>query len=314
MRISVFGLGYVGLTFGVCLASRGFEVTGVDVDKNRVEAVNGGEPPFYEPGLSELLREALGKGFFRATTDARDAVLASDASFICVGTPSAPDGSADLKYVEAAARAVGKALRGKEKWHLVVVRSTVPPGTTGGLVKRALEEESGKRAGEGFGLCANPEFTKEGSAVNDTFNPDRIVIGELDERSGSTLESLYREFHGGNPPPIVRTSLVNAELIKYASNAFLAMKVSFINEIANIAQRVPGADVEVIAKGIGFDKRIGPLFLRAGLGFGGSCFPKDLRALIRFSESVNYEPKILKAVLEVSERQLYRRSSSRKRS
>ena len=306
MKISIFGLGYVGLTLGACLASRGFEVTGVDVDKNRVEVVNRGEPPFYEPGLSELLRETLEKGLFRATTDAHEAVLASDISFICVGTPSAPDGSADLRYVEEAARAIGKALKGKEKWHLVAVRSTVPPGTTGGLVKRALEEESGKRAGEGFGLCANPEFTKEGSAVNDTFNPDRIVIGELDERSGSTLESLYREFHGGNPPPTVRTSLVNAELIKYASNAFLATKVSFINEIANIAQRVPGADVEVIAKGIGFDKRIGPLFLRAGLGFGGSCFPKDLRALIRFSESVNYEPKILKAVLEVNERQPYR--------
>jgi UDPglucose 6-dehydrogenase len=306
VKVSIFGLGYVGLTFGVCLASRGFEVIGVDVESSKVEAVNRGEAPFYEPGLSELLRDALERGLFRATIDAREAVLASDITFICVGTPSLPDGSVDLKYVESAARAVGRALRGKEGWHLVAIRSTVPPGTCGGLVKKTLEEESGKRAGEGFGLCANPEFTKEGSAVNDTFNPDRIVIGELDERSGSTLESLYREFHGGNPPPIVRTSLVNAELIKYASNAFLAMKVSFINEIANIAQRIPGADIEVVARGIGFDKRIGPLFLRAGLGFGGSCFPKDLRALIRFSESVNYEPKILKAVLEVNERQPYK--------
>ncbi|MCC6052158.1 MAG: UDP-glucose/GDP-mannose dehydrogenase family protein [Fervidicoccaceae archaeon] len=243
---------------------------------------------------------------FRATTDSYEVVLSSDISFICVGTPSRPDGSADLSYVESAARSIGRALRDKKGWHLVVVRSTVPPGTTGGIVRRIIEEESGKRAGVDFGLCMNPEFTREGSAVEDTFTPDRIVIGELDERSGAFLEKLYRDFHGSNMPPIIRTSLTNAELIKYASNAFLAMKVSFINEIANIAQRVPEADVEIIARGIGLDKRIGPLFLRAGLGFGGSCFPKDLRALIRFSESVGYEPKIIRAVMEVNESQPYR--------
>ena len=306
MRVSIFGLGYVGLTFGVCLAKRGYEVVGVDVDENRVAMVNRGEAPFYEPGLEELLREAVENRLFRATTDSYEVVLSSDISFICVGTPSRPDGSADLSYVESAARSIGRALRDKKGWHLVVVRSTVPPGTTGGIVRRIIEEESGKRAGVDFGLCMNPEFTREGSAVEDTFTPDRIVIGELDERSGAFLEKLYRDFHGSNMPPIIRTSLTNAELIKYASNAFLAMKVSFINEIANIAQRVPEADVEIIARGIGLDKRIGPLFLRAGLGFGGSCFPKDLRALIRFSESVGYEPKIIRAVMEVNESQPYR--------
>jgi UDPglucose 6-dehydrogenase len=305
VKVSIFGLGYVGLTFGVCLAKKGFEVIGVDVDADRVSMVNSGETPFYEPGVDELLREALEKGLFRATTDSYDAVLSSDVSFICVGTPSRPDGSADLTYVESAARSIGQALRDKKGWHLVVVRSTVPPGTTGGIVRRIIEEESSKRAGADFGLCMNPEFTKEGSAVEDTFTPDRIVIGELDERSGAFLEKLYRDFHGSNMPPIIRTSLTNAELIKYASNAFLAMKVSFINEIANIAQKVPEADVEIIARGIGLDKRIGPHFLRAGLGFGGSCFPKDLRALIRFSEGVGYEPKILRAVMEVNESQPY---------
>jgi nucleotide sugar dehydrogenase len=306
VKISIFGLGYVGLTFGVCLAKKGFEVIGVDVDTTRVDTVNKGEVPFYEPGLSELLHEAAEKGVFKATTDAHNAVLASDATFICVGTPSLPDGSADLSYVVSATRDIGKAIREKDKWHLVAVRSTVPPGTTGGLVRRIIEGESGKHAGEGFGLCMNPEFTKEGSAVEDTFSPDRIVIGEFDERSGAFLENLYREFHGTNTPPIIRTSLSNAELIKYASNAFLAMKVSFINEIANIAQHVPGADVETIARAIGLDKRIGPLFLRAGLGFGGSCFPKDLRALIKFSEGVGYEPRILKAEIEVNESQPYK--------
>jgi UDPglucose 6-dehydrogenase len=306
MRVSIFGLGYVGLTFGVCLGKKGFKVLGVDVDENKVAMVNRGEAPFYEPGLGELLRETVENGLFRATTDSYEDVLSSEVSFICVGTPSLPDGSADLSYLESAARSIGRALRDKKGWHLVVVRSTVPPGTTGGIVKRILEEESGKRAGADFGLCMNPEFTREGSAVEDTFSPDRIVIGELDERSGAFLEKLYRDFHGSNIPPIIKTSLSNAELIKYASNAFLAMKVSFINEIANIAQRVPGADVEIVARGIGLDKRIGPLFLRAGLGFGGSCFPKDLRALIKFSESVGYEPKICRAVMEVNESQPYK--------
>jgi UDPglucose 6-dehydrogenase len=306
LKISIFGLGYVGLTFGVCLASRGFEVIGVDVDIDKVNIINRGEVPFYEPGLGELLQGTLDKGLFYATTDVHDAVLDSDIIFICVGTPSLPDGSADLRYVESVVKSVGRILGEKKGWHLIVVRSTVPPGTTGGLVKRLLEKESRKRAGEGFGLCMNPEFTKEGSAVEDTFSPDRIVIGEFDERSGAFLENLYREFHGTNTPPIIRTSLSNAELIKYASNAFLAMKVSFINEIANIAQRVPDADVETIARAIGLDKRIGPLFLRAGLGFGGSCFPKDLRALIRFSEGMQYKPRILKAVIEVNESQPYK--------
>jgi len=194
-------------------------------------------------------------------------------------------------------------LRVKDEYHLVVLRSTVVPGTTENVVKPIVEVRSGKRCGEGWGLCFNPEFLSEGSAVEDTFNPDRIVIGECDERSGDVLESLYKEFYAEKMPPLLRTSPVNAELIKYANNAFLAMKVSFINTIANICERIPGADVTVVAKGIGLDKRIGSLFLNAGLGYGGSCLPKDLRALIQHSRSLGYEPKLLEAVKEVNDGQ-----------
>jgi len=184
-----------------------------------------------------------------------------------------------------------------------VVKSTVIPGTTENIVKPILEESSGKRCGTDFGLCMNPEFLREGSALHDTFNPDRIVIGEYDKKSGDILEALYREFYAEKMPPIIRTTPVNAELIKYANNAFLATKISFINTIANICDRIPGADVTVVAKGIGLDKRIGPLFLNAGLGYGGSCLPKDLRALIQYSKNLGYEPKLLEAVESVNNSQ-----------
>jgi len=305
-KVSVFGLGYVGLTFSVCLASRGFEVIGVDVDLERVKLVSEGVPPFYEPDLEAYLRRALSSRLLSCTTDYFEAVLNSDVSFICVGTPAKGDGSVDLSYVESASRGIGHALKEKEDSHLIVVRSTVPPGTCEGVVKRVIETASGKRCGADFGLCMNPEFLREGSAIRDFFNPDRIIIGEYDAKSGDLLENFYRSFHGDSAPPILRTSLANAELIKYANNAFLAMKVSFINEIANICQVTPGADVTVIAEALGLDHRISPEFLKAGLGWGGSCLPKDLKELIRYAESRDYDPALLRAVYEVNEFQPYK--------
>ena len=287
----------------MCLASRGFEVV---VDEDKVDAINNGRSPFYEPGVDELLLKALKGGVFYATTDYREAVSGSDVSFVCVGTPSLPDGSADLEYVRSASRMIGEVLRDKGSWHLVVVRSTVPPGTCDNVVKPLLEEFSGKCAGDGFGLCMNPEFLREGSAVNDIFNADRVVIGEFDRRSGDVLEELYKKFYGDSLPPVIRTNLVNAELIKYANNAFLATKISFINTIANICERLPGADVNIVARAIGLDPRISPLFLRAGVGFGGSCFPKDVKALIARARGLGYDANLLRAVLEVNAVQPYR--------
>jgi len=197
-------------------------------------------------------------------------------------------------------------LNKKDAYHLVVVKSTVVPGTTENMVKPSIEKNSGKCCGVDFGLCMNPEFLREGAALYDTLHPDRVIIGEHDEKSGDILESLYRDFLGEETPPMIRTNLPTAELIKYANNAFLATKISFINAIANICEKIPEADVTVVAKGVGLDKRVSPLFLRAGLGYGGSCFPKDVKALISFSKSLGYSPVLFKAVENVNNVQPYR--------
>jgi len=302
-RLSFFGLGYVGLTTAACFASKGFQVICFDVDKAKVNAVNRGELPFHEPGLDKLTKSSVNRGLLKATSDFKEAILKSDITFITVGTPSKEDGSIDLTYIREASKMIGRALKTKSDWHLVVVKSTVIPTTTEKMVKPIIEQESGKICGRDFGLCMNPEFLREGSAVEDTFNPDRIVIGEYDERSGERLVKLYQEFYGENTPPIIRTSLVNAELIKYVSNAFLAMKVSFINMVANLCERIPGADVEVVARGIGMDKRIGPYFLKAGLGFGGSCFPKDLKALLAYARKIGVDLPLVEMTLKINEDQ-----------
>lgn len=305
-NVSVFGLGYVGLTFAVCLASKGFNVIGVDVDKSKINLISNGKTPFHEPGLNELLDEVLRNGNFRCTDDYWTAITESSISFICVGTPSKPDGSIDLKYVKNVSTDVGTVLKYKDMYHLIVVRSTVTPGTTRNLVRKVIEHLSGKKCGFHFGLCMNPEFLREGSAVHDIFHSDRVIIGEFDSKSGDLLESFYSNFYGSHTPPILRTSLENAELIKYANNAFLAMKISFINELANICEYIGNTDVKVIAKGIGLDHRVNPRFLNAGLGWGGSCFPKDVQALISFAKNLNYDPILLNAVKKVNDLQPYR--------
>ncbi|MEM0457230.1 MAG: UDP-glucose/GDP-mannose dehydrogenase family protein [Nitrososphaerota archaeon] len=304
-KICIIGSGYVGLTMAACFASRGIKVTCVDIDKERIEKIKKGEPPIHEPGLKEILAKVTSDGRLKVTEDYAEGMKDTEFSFICVGTPSKPDGSIDLSYVTSAAEAVGKNLRLASKNHLVVVKSTVVPGTTSRIVAPILESSSGMKIGRDFGLVFNPEFLREGSAVEDTFNPDRIIIGEHDEGSGKKLLALYKEFYNNLLPPYIITNTVNAELIKYANNAFLATKISFINEIANICQRIPGADVEIIAKGIGLDKRIGPLFLKAGLGYAGPCLPKDLSALISHAQSLGYDPLLLRAVQHANENQPY---------
>ncbi|MBC7091572.1 MAG: UDP-glucose/GDP-mannose dehydrogenase family protein, partial [Nitrososphaeria archaeon] len=306
VSLSFFGLGYVGLTTAACFASKGFKVVCFDVDESKVEAVNGGRIPFFEPKLEELLKYSVERGLLKATKDYREAVLDSSITFVTVGTPAKDDGSIDLTYVRDASRMVGESLRFKDRWHLIVVKSTVVPETTENLVCETVEEFSGKIVGKDFGLCMNPEFLREGNAVEDTFKPDRIIIGEIDKRSGDVLEELYRRFYENSMPPVIRTTPVNAELIKYANNAFLAMKVSFINMVANLCQKLPGSDVEVIAEGIGLDKRIGQLFLKAGIGWGGSCWPKDLKALYNFSIKNGVELPLVEATLKVNETQAYK--------
>jgi UDPglucose 6-dehydrogenase len=292
MRISIIGLGYVGLVTGVCLAKLGNEISFIEINSDKVEAVNKGSAPFYEEGMEEMLREVD----FQAATDYTQAQK-SELIFICVGTASGYDGSLSLEQVNSAAEQLTDVLKKKANYCVVCVKSTVPPGTTEEVVIPVLER-SGKRAGADFGVCMNPEFLREGKALHDFMNPARIIIGEYDTRSGDRLAELYKDFRA----PTLRTSPRAAEMIKLASNAFLATKISYINEIGNICKKF-GIDVYEVAKAMGFDDRIGSKFLNAGLGFGGSCLPKDLRGLIARAKEVGYQAKILEEVLNVNDEQ-----------
>ncbi len=301
-RISVFGLGYVGTVTAACFAYKGFNVVAFDVDKGKVESLNQARSFIYEPELDEIIKQAVSSGSLKATYNPNYAIMNSDITFITVGTPQKVDGKIDLRYVEDASRMIGKALKDKDDWHLVVVKSTVIPGTTNNVVKKNIEEVSGKTCDREFGICFNPEFLREGAAVHDMFYPDRLIIGGS-EKSSSYLLNLYNMFYGEKMPETIITNAENAELIKYANNAFLAMKVSFINMIARICQKIPKGDVEVVAKGIGLDKRIGSLFLKAGAGWGGSCWPKDLSALKKFAEEIGLELPLVDATIEINKTQ-----------
>ena len=305
-NISIVGTGYVGLCTAVGFASKGYKVVASTHDSEKAELINKGIPPFFEYGLQELLQKVVEEGYLKCVLDREEAVLNTGITIISVSTPSQPDGSIDLRFIESSAREIGEALNKKDTYHLVVVKSTVVPGNTENVVKPAVEKSSGKRCGIDFGLCMNPEFLREGSALYDTLHPDRVIIGEYDEKSGDVLESLYRDFFGEETPPTIRTNLPTAELIKYANNAFLATKISFINTMANICEKISGADVTAVAEGVGLDKRISPLFLNAGLGYGGSCFPKDVKALIAFSRGLGYSPLLFNAVEDVNAVQPYR--------
>lgn len=297
INITVVGTGYVGLVTGACLADFGNRVICVDNDKRKLETLGRNEIPFYEPGLSELVKMNRERGRLSFTSDLATAVKDSDVVFIAVGTPPDEQGNADLKYVREVAAAIAAHMDG---YTVVVTKSTVPTGT-GNLVASIIRD---RRPDAEFDVVSNPEFLREGSAIGDFMRPDRVVIGASSERAMDLMEKIYRPLYLLKTP-IVRTTVTNAEMIKYASNAFLAMKISYINEVANLCDLV-GADVTVIARAMGLDGRISPKFLHAGPGYGGSCFPKDTLALMRIAEKAGYEFKILKSVVAVNQEQQLR--------
>jgi UDPglucose 6-dehydrogenase len=298
MKITIYGAGYVGLVSGSCLADVGNEVLCVDVNAERVVSLNAGEVPIFEPGLSGIIKRNLESGRLRFTTDAAEAVAHGELQFVAVGTPPAADGSADLKYVLEVARTIGRHMAG----HRVVVnKSTVPVGTAD-QVSAAIADELKQRGEEiPYSVASNPEFLKEGDAVSDFMKPDRIVIGTADPRAENLLRELYAPFNR-NHDRVFAMDVRSAELTKYAANAMLATKISFMNEMANIAECV-GADIEHVRLGIGSDSRIGYSFIYPGCGYGGSCFPKDVRAVEQTARAHGYTPRILPAVDAANEAQ-----------
>lgn len=298
MNICVIGAGYVGLVAGTCFADSGNDVICVDIDSKKIEKLNKGEIPIYEPGLEELVKRNAKDGRLQFTTDLADAVKKSLVCFIAVGTPPGEDGSADLKYVLEAARGIARAMDG---YRLVVDKSTVPVGTVD-KVKTAIKEEIAKRGKDyEFDVVSNPEFLKEGAAIDDFMKPDRVVIGADSEKAKEIMRELYEPFVRTGKP-ILFMDVKSAEVTKYAANAMLATKISFINEVANLCEIV-GADINNVRKGIGHDRRIGFEFLFPGVGYGGSCFPKDVQAIIKSAGEYGYDMKILKSVEDVNCRQ-----------
>ncbi|EXX87529.1 UDP-glucose 6-dehydrogenase [Paenibacillus darwinianus] len=292
MKITVIGTGYVGLVSGICYAELGHDVYCVDKDAAKINTLQSGGIPIYEPGLQRLSLKNMDAGRLRFTTALAEAMPEADIVIMAVGTPSLPSGEADMSYIEAAASEVGAAMNG---YKVICVKSTVPVGTNERVGRIVRERYDGP-----FDTASLPEFLREGTAVRDTLHPDRIVIGTDGSRAARILSDLHRPLTN----QIVLTDIRSAEMIKYASNAFLATKISFINEIANICEKV-GADVIEVAKGMGLDNRIGGSFLRAGIGYGGSCFPKDTKALIQIAGNVEYDFKLLKSVVEVNKQQRF---------
>jgi UDPglucose 6-dehydrogenase len=296
MEISIIGTGYVGLTTGIALAELGNKVILVDVIPEKLEAINNGRAPFYEPDVDDLLKKHVSNGSITTTLDGEKAVKDTSVTFISVGTPSNEDGSMDDRYIRSASETIGRALKDKDEFHVVAMKSTVVPGTTMGVVRDTLERSSGKIAGEDLGIAMCPEFLREGAAMYDSMNPDRVVIGCIDDRSYEILHGLFLPLDS----KILRTSPASAEMIKYASNSLLATKISFANEISRICEKV-GVDVYDIMEGVGMDFRISPHFLRAGAGFGGSCFPKDVNALMDLAKQLDLSTPILDGVMKNNE-------------
>lgn len=292
MKITVVGTGYVGLVTGVCFAEVGYKVKCFDIDENKIATLSEGKSPIYEPGLEAMLQKNLAAGRLHFTADVKTAYKNADYIFIAVGTPENEDGSANLDYLEAAVTEIADNL---VQDAIIVIKSTVPVGTNervAALLKERLPQEVQAA------VVSNPEFLREGSGILDTFHADRIVIGADDREAGSEVARIYEPFG----LPVVQTDVRSAELIKYASNAFLATKISFINEVANLCEHT-GGNIEDVAKGMGMDQRIGSQFLKAGIGYGGSCFPKDTKALEKLTEYYQYDFKILRSVIEVNSRQ-----------
>ncbi len=298
MKVTVIGGGYVGLVTGACFSHLGNEVLIVEKVPEKVEQLRQGKSPIYEPGLDELLKEGIEKGTLLFTTDIKEGVDFSEVIFICVGTPSLPDGSADLSQVEEVARLTAKNMN---SYKLLIEKSTVPVNTHQ-LVKKTVQRYLNRDVP--FDVASNPEFLREGSAVYDFLNPDRIVVGVESERAREIMEELYRPLTEKGFPLLI-TDPATAELIKHASNSFLAMKISFINMVADLCEKT-GADVELVAEGMGYDRRIGREFLNAGIGYGGSCFPKDVKAFIKIAEDVGLDFGLLKEVEKINSERITR--------
>ncbi len=303
MRLSIFGLGYVGAVSAGCFAKDGHEVIGVDPTPTKVELINEGKTPIIEPELDEIIGTAVREGRLTATDDVKEAIEGSDLSFICVGTPSQLNGNLDLRHVRNVCEQIGAALWDKTDFHIVVVRSTMLPGSIRNVVIPGLEYRSGKTAGEEFGVCINPEFLREGSAVHDFYHPSRTLIGETDRRSGDMLAQLYE----GVDAPLIRTDLETAEMVKYTDNVWHALKVSFANEIGNLCKQL-GIDGHRVMEIFCQDTKLNlsPYYLKPGFAFGGSCLPKDVRALTYKARSLDLNLPVLDAILLSNEQQIQR--------
>jgi GDP-mannose 6-dehydrogenase len=301
LKISVFGLGYVGAVSAGCLAADGHTVIGVDPNATKVELINAGKTPIIEKDIGNMIAKAVSDGFLRASVDAQDAVMNSQVSLICVGTPSQLNGNLDLSHVRKVCQEIGIALRKKKEFHVVVARSTMLPGSMRSVVIPALEEMSGKKAGVDFGVCNNPEFLREGTAVYDYYNPPKTVIGETDEKSGALLLDLYEKMDA----PLVRTNVETAEMVKYADNSWHAVKVAFANEIGNICKAV-GIDGHTVMDIFCRDTKLNlsPYYMKPGFAFGGSCLPKDVRALTYKGKNLDLDLPLLNAVLPSNQRQV----------
>ena len=304
--VSVIGMGYVGLCLSASLAKLNTPTICVDISEKRVQMINLGEGPIHEDQLPELLKTGVEKGLISATMDIEKAILNSDITFICVGTPTSDSGYIDLSQIQTASHDIGNALKKKSTYHAISIKSTVIPGTTDSHVIPIIEEESGKKAGKDFGVCMTPEFLREGAAIYDFLNPDKIVIGALDDRSYQAFYEVFQDFHESKigKDVFLRCDLRTAEMIKYATNSFLATKISFINEMANLSALF-GVDVKIISQALGMDNRISDKYLNAGLGFGGSCFPKDVKALLSAGIEAGYKSKLLDSTLLVNKDQPY---------
>jgi GDP-mannose 6-dehydrogenase len=303
LKVTIFGLGYVGTVSAGCLASGGHEVIGVDPVQTKVDLINNGQSPIIEADISEIISSAVACGRLRATDDGAQAIRETDLSFVCVGTPSQPNGNLDLRYIQRVCEQIGQALKEKDEWHTVVIRSTILPGSMCQIVIPALEQSSGKTAGVDFGVCHNPEFLREGSAVKDFHCPPKTVIGELDQTSGDLLAQLY----AGIPGPLIRTDLRPAEMVKYSDNSWHALKIGFANEIGNLCKSFD-IDAHEVMKIFCQDQKlnISPAYLLPGFAFGGSCLPKDLRALAYRAKMHDLELPILNSILESNEMQIAR--------
>ena len=298
MKIGIIGLGFVGLTFASILANKGNHVIGIDSNKRKIEIINSKKAPFYEPELENNLKNALMKKLI-ISDKIQDVAETCDLIFITVGTPMTSNGNIDLKNILNVCKELGRSLLKINNSPIIIIKSTVIPGTTINQIKNTLEKYSKKKVGDGFGLITNPEFLREGKAIEDTLYPHLIVIGGINDKNRDKLIKFYKKIYNSNIPLMV-TNNSTAEMIKYANNSFLATKISFINNISNLCQKTPGTNIDDIANAIGIDPRIGKQFLNAGPGFGGSCLPKDLKAMINFSKKIGEESILLKAVEETN--------------